>query len=39
MVEAVQQFGTNIVGFQLVTVEQRWYIFGCYFAPDDTSTI
>ena len=38
-VEAVQQFGPNIFGFQLETGEQRWYIVGCYLAPDDTSTI
>ena len=38
-VEAVQQFGPNIVGFQLATGERRWYIVGCYIAPNDTSTI
>ena len=38
-VDAVQQFGPNIVGFQLATEERRWYIVGCYLAPDDTSTI
>ena len=27
-VEAVQQFGTNVVGFQLSTGEQRCYIVG-----------
>ena len=36
--EAVQQFGTNVVGFQLATGERRWYILGCYLAPDDTLT-
>ena len=25
-VEAVQQFGPNVVGFQLVTGARRWYI-------------
>ena len=39
LVEAVQQFGPNIVSFHLETGEQRWYIVGCYLAPDDTSTI
>ena len=38
-VEAVQKFGPNVIGFQLVTGAQRWCIVGCYLAPDDTSTI
>ena len=38
-VEAVRQFGPNGVVFQLATVACRWYIIGCYLAPDDTSTI
>ena len=38
-VEAVQKFGPNVVGFQLATGERRWYIVGCYLAPDDTWTI
>ena len=38
-VEAVQQFGLNVVGFHLETGERRWYIVGCYLAPDDTLTI
>ena len=38
-VEAVQKFGPNVIGFQLATGERRWYIVGCYLAPDDTSTI
>ena len=38
-VEAVQQFGLNVIGFQLATGVRRWYIVGCYLAPDDTSTI
>ena len=38
-VESVQKFGPNVIGFQLVTVARRWYIVGCYLAPDDTSTI
>ena len=37
--EAVQQFGPNVVGFQLATGERCWYIVGCYLVPDDTSTI
>ena len=38
-VEAVRQFGPNIVSFQLATGARRWYIIGCYLAPDDTLTI
>ena len=38
-VEAVQKFGQNVIGFQLATGERRWYIVGCYLAPDNTSTI
>ena len=38
-VEAVQKFGPNVIGFQLASGARRWYIVGCYLAPDDTSTI
>ena len=38
-VEAVQQFGPNIIGFQLAMGARRWYIVGCYLAPDNTLTI
>ena len=38
-VEAVQQFGTNVVGFQMATGERRWYIVGCYLALDNTLMI
>ena len=38
-VEAVRQFGPNVVGFQLATGARRWYIIGCYLATDDTLTI
>ena len=38
-VEAVQLFGPNVVGFQMAMGERRWYIVGCYLAPDNTSTI
>ena len=38
-VEVVQQFGPNVVGLQLETGEQRWYIVGCYLAPNITSTV
>ena len=39
LVEAVRQFDPNIVGFQMAMGARRWYIIGCYLAPDDTSTI
>ena len=35
----IQQFRPNVVGFQMATGEQRWYIIRCYLAPNDTSTI
>ena len=38
-VEAVHKFGPNVVAFQLVAGERRWYIVGCYLAPDGTLTI
>ena len=38
-VEAVQTFGPNVVGFQMATGEQGWYIVGYYLSPIDTSTI
>ena len=38
-VEAVQKFGPNVIGFQLATGAWRWYIVGCYVAPDNTWTI
>ena len=34
--KAVQKFGPTVVGFQLVTGSQRWYIIGSYLSPDDT---
>ena len=33
-VEAVHQFRPNVVGFQMENGERRWYIVGCYLAPD-----
>ena len=38
-VEAVQKFGSNVVGFHLATGERQWYIMGFYLAPNNTSTI
>ena len=37
--EAVRQFGPNVMSFQLATGARRCYIIGCYLAPDNTSTI
>ena len=37
--EAVWQFGPNVIVFQLVTEARRWYIVVCYLASDDNSTI
>ena len=38
-VEAVEKFGPNVIGFQLVTGARRWYIVGVYLAPYDTETM
>ena len=38
-VKAVQKFGLNVISFQLATGARRWYIVGCYLAPDDISMI
>ena len=37
--EAVRKYGLNVIVFQLATGARRWYIVGCYLAPDNTSTI
>ena len=36
VVEAVENFGPNVIGFQLATGARRWYIVGVYLAPEDT---
>ena len=33
VVEAVEKFGPNVLGFQLATGARRWYIMGVYIAP------
>ena len=38
-VEAVREYIPNVLSFKVVTVERRWYIIGCYLAPDDAETI
>ena len=37
--EAVEKFGPNVLGFQVATGEQRWYIVGAYIAPEDEETM
>ena len=39
LVEAVQKYRPNVIGFQLATGTRRWYIVGCYLAPNYTLTI
>ena len=39
MVEAVKEYGPNILSFEVATGGKRWYIIGCYFSPDDAWTI
>ena len=39
VVEAVEKFGPNVIGFQIATVARRWYIVGVYLAPEDTTAM
>ena len=39
VVEAVEKFVPNVIGFQLATGARRWYILGVYFSPEDTTTM
>ena len=39
MVEAVEKFGPNVLGFQLATGARRWYIVGVYILPEGTETM
>ena len=39
VVEAVEKFGPNVLGFQLATGARRWYIVGAYIAPEDMETM
>ena len=34
-VEEVRQYGPNVLSFEVVSGRRRWYIVGCYIAPDD----
>ena len=38
-VEEVRPYGPNVIIFEVVTGRRRWYIIGCYLAPDDARTI
>ena len=35
VVEAVERCGPNVMVWQVVTGEKRWYIVGAYIAPED----
>ena len=37
--EAVREYGPNVLSCEVVTGARRWYIIGCYLAPYDTETI
>ena len=39
VVEAVEKFGPNVLGFQIETGARRWYIVGVYIAPEGTETM
>ena len=39
MVEAVEKFGPNMLGFHLATGARRWYIVGVYITPEETETM
>ena len=38
-VEAYQNFGPNVISFQLVSGQRRWHVVGCYIPPTCTTTI
>ena len=37
--EAVWEYGTNVLSFEVATGSRRWYIVGCYLSPEDADTI
>ena len=37
--EAVREYGPNVLRFKVATGARRWYIIGCYLAPDDAEKI
>ena len=38
-VEAVREYGPNVLSFNVATGARGWYIIGCYLAPDNADTI
>ena len=38
-VEAVRDYGPNVLSFEVATGGRRWYIIRCYLAPEDDRTI
>ena len=38
-VEAVREYGPNILSFEVAMGGRRWYIIGCYLAPNNAQTI
>ena len=34
-VEEVRPYGPNVLSFEVVSGRRRWYITGCYLAPDE----
>ena len=38
-VEAIREYRPNVLSFEVATGARRWYIIGCYLAPDDAQTI
>ena len=38
-VEAVREYGPNVLSFEVATGARRWYIIGCYLSPNDAQTI
>ena len=37
--EEVRPYGQNVLSFEVVSGRRRWYISGCYLAPNDAQTI
>ena len=37
--EAVREYRPDVMSFKVAARARRWYIIGCYLAPDNTSTI
>ena len=37
--EAVWEYGPNVLSFEVATGARRWYIIGCYLAPENAETI